>query len=134
MTAYFDTSALLKIYIEEPDSPAAVSAAQDSDPLVLSQLSVLELFRSVGLHLSGHNREVTRVILESDLETMAVIRIDDLIWRSAADIAVRTGAKSLDSLHIAAALSLADPHLAFVTFDKKQARAAADSGLRVVIP
>ena len=84
MTAYFDTSALLKIYIEEPDSPAAVSAAQSSDPLVLSQLSVLELFRSVGLHLGGHNREVTRVILESDLETMAVIRIDDLIWRRAA--------------------------------------------------
>jgi predicted nucleic acid-binding protein len=134
MTAYFDTSALLKIYIEEPDSQAAVSVAQESDPLVLSQLSVLELVRSVSVHLKGDDRDVTRLIFESDLETMAVIRIDDRIWNSATDIAFRTGAKSLDSLHIAAALSLSDPELTFVTSDRKQARAAVDSGLQVLIP
>ncbi|MEY3587981.1 MAG: hypothetical protein RJA47_577 [Actinomycetota bacterium] len=134
MTAYFDTSALLKIYIEEPDSQAAVSVAQESDPLVLSQLSVLELVRSVSVHLKGDDRDVTRLIFESDLETMAVIRIDDRIWNSATDIAFRTGAKSLDSLHIAAALSLNDPELTFVTSDRKQARAAVDSGLQVLIP
>lgn len=67
MTAYFDTSALLKIYIEEPDSQAAVSVAQESDPLVLSQLSVLELVRSVSAHLKDDDRDVTRLIFESDL-------------------------------------------------------------------
>jgi uncharacterized protein len=134
MTAYFDTSALLKIYIEEPDSQAAVSMAREADPLVLSQLSVLELVRSVSVHLKGDDRDLTRLIFESDLETMAVIRIDDHIWNSAADIAFRTGAKSLDSLHIAAALSLNDPELKFVTSDRKQARAAVDSGLQVIIP
>ncbi len=65
---------------------------------------------------------------------MAVIRIDDRIWNSATGIAFRTGAKSLDSLHIAAALSLNDPELTFVTSDRKQARAAVDSGLQVLIP
>ena len=134
MTTYFDTSALLKIYVQEPDSDSAVALAQESNPLVISRLSVLEMIRAIGVNLDKHIRDVTRLIFESDVETMAVIRIDDPEWRSAADIAFRSGAKSLDSLHIAAALSLGDPHLTFVTFDKKQARAAVESGLRVIVP
>jgi predicted nucleic acid-binding protein len=132
MTTYVDSSALLKLYIDEPDSDDAQRLI-DADPvLVTSWLAYVEVRRNLARLLSAAALTTAREACERDLDAMAVVNLEERGWRRAGDIGEILGVRSLDAVHLAAALQLQIPDLLFCTFDLRQGQAGRQLGLRVV--
>ena len=132
MTIYVDTSALLKLYVEEADSDDARRIIGADPILVTSWLTLVELRRSLARLLDGAELTRARAACERDLDAMALVSFDERGWRRAAEIAEIIGVRSLDALHLSAAKQLGIDDLAFCTFDLRQAQAARRLGLRVL--
>jgi predicted nucleic acid-binding protein len=142
VTAYFDTSVVTKWYLPEPDSADALRIRQRfAPPAVLTHLHRVEL--ATAWHLKVFRREISKGIVEQALGHVE----DDVaagLWELPAYDLVEVfahaeslsrrhtstlGVRSLDILHVAAALALSSS--AFVTHDQQQASLAKAAGLRV---
>ena len=132
MTTYVDSSALTKLYVDEPASALAVEILSVDPVLATSMLSLVEVRRALARHFTGTNLVRARELFEADLDRMALIEPTESIWNYAADIAEELGVRSLDAVHLAVAKRLEVASLRFVTFDIRQAQAARLLGLNVV--
>lgn len=132
MTTYVDASALLKLYVDEPDSQEAVRLVGADPVLVTSWLSVVEVRRNLARALVGEALSSARAAFEVDLDAMALVALDDTGWWAAADLAEELGVRSLDAVHLAAAKRLGITDLVFCTFDLRQGQAARALGFTVV--
>jgi predicted nucleic acid-binding protein len=142
---YVDPSALLKLYIHEPES-AAMSAWRRRTPgaLPLTPHARLEIVNGICLAafrkaLDAHALDDTLASFEEDL-TDGRYALADILWRAtmkrAGEISrahtPALGCRSLDVLHVAAALELGLP--SFVTFDHRQRQLARATGLKPLTP
>ena len=132
MTTYVDTSALLKLYIDEPDSDLARSLITADPVLVTSWVTVVEVRRNLARGLDGNALARARAAAENDFDAMALVNADEVAWRAAADIGEVLGVRSLDALHLATAKRIGVTGLTFCTFDLRQGQAARQLGLHVV--
>jgi predicted nucleic acid-binding protein len=132
MTTYVDPSALLKRYVEEPDSGTAEQLLASDPVLVTSWVTVVEVRRNLARLLTGSALREARQFFAADLDTFALISVDQAVCDSAAQIAERLRVRSLDAIHLASAQRLVIPGLPFVTFDLRQAQAARSLGLTVL--
>lgn len=131
MTLYVDSSALLKLYVDEADSGDA-QAIVDADAVrVTAWLTLVEVRRNVGRLLTGSDLSRAREACERDLDAMALVTLDERGWWRADDIGEVLGVRSLDALHLAAAQQLRIPDLLFCTFDLRLGQAARQLGFRV---
>ncbi len=143
MSAYFDTSIITKWYVREADSEAALRMRQRFDPpAVLTHLHRLELSNAWQLKL--FRKEIRKTVLaraREDLQTdvdagVWIAPIYDLadVFRRAEDLSSshtrKLGTRSLDVLHVAAALELSVE--TFVKGDSRQAKLASACRLHVV--
>jgi predicted nucleic acid-binding protein len=133
VTLYVDSSALLKRYVEEPDSARAEAILLGDPNWVSARVTEVEVRRNLARLLEGAELDRARRAFLSDWERIWVVEMDEGTTALAATIGEDTGARTLDALHLAAAKRLADvPGLAFFTFDIRQARIARSLGLTVV--
>ena len=132
MTAYVDSSALLKRYLIEPDSKLGQSLLDEDVDLVTSRITIVEVRRALGLLASAVERVLTRANFAHDLESISIVEVDALVCADAASIAEETGLRSLDSIHVASARRISDVDITFITFDVRQAAVARSLGLTVV--
>ena len=132
MTLYVDSSALIKRYIEEPDSDSAALILESDPVLATSWLTVVEVRRNVARLLDGNARRVALRCAERDFDTMALITCDGAVSTAGAAIGEILGVRSLDAIHLASAQRLMIESLGFVTFDLRQGQAARSLGLRVL--
>lgn len=132
MTAYVDSSALLKRYLIEPDSKRGQSLLDDAVDLVTSRITIVEVRRALGLLTSAVERVLARANFARDLESISIIEVDALVCADAASIAEETGLRSLDSIHVASARRIPDAGITFITFDVRQAEVARSLGLTVL--
>ena len=132
MTAYVDSSALLKRYLIEPDSKRGQSLFDEDVDLVTSRITIVEVRRALGLLASAVERVLTRANFAHDLESISIIEVDALVCADAASIAEETGLRSLDSIHVASARRVSDVDITFITFDVRQAEVARSLGLTVL--
>ena len=132
MTLYVDSSALLKRYIDEPDSDSATLILQSDPVLVTSWITVVETRRNLARLLTGGDRVAALRAAERDFDAMALMTCDGAISTAAAMIGEALGTRSLDAIHLASAQRLMIESLGFVTFDLRQAQAARALGLRVL--
>lgn len=131
MSLYVDTSALLKRYIDEHDSLAAISL-MDADPvLVTSRVTEVEVRRNLARLLSGPPQAAARRRFSVDLDAFALVALDAVTCNQAARIAEQTLCRSLDALHLAAAIR-SGPSTTLLTFDVRQAAVARSLGVGVV--
>lgn len=130
MTTYVDTSALLKRYVEEPDSARAESLLLADPVLVTGRHTVVEVRRNLARLLSGAGLTSAREAFARDLTSFVLVELDDRTCELAATLAEQTGLRTLDALHLGAARRLGSPQL--LTFDVRQAAVARDVGLVVV--
>lgn len=142
---YADPSALLKLYVHEPES-AALSAwrRRTAGALPLTEHGQLEIVNGIGLAAFRKtiDAEAMRDALDSFAEDLAEGRYlqADIMWRAALRRAgaisraqtMTVGCRALDVLHVATALELG--LRSFVTFDRRQQQLARLEGLRVVTP
>lgn len=142
---YADPSALLKLYLHEPQSRAmATWRSKLTGPLAVTPHGRVEMTN--GLALAMHRGFLSDVVykaatdaLDEDFEQGRYAPAD-LLWRAvlkrAGDLSrqhtPKLGTRSLDVLHVASALELGLKR--FVTFDDRQGKLAALTGLKLVVP
>ena len=130
MTTYVDSSALLKRYVDEPDSDRANELLAADEALVTGRHTIVEVRRNLARLLSGSALTEAREAFRTDLESIDIVEVDVDTCELAATIGEQTGVRTLDALHLAAARRIS-PVLPFVTFDVRQATAARELGFRV---
>ena len=131
MTLYVDSSAMLKRYIDEHDSEAAAHLMSSDAVLVTSRLTEIEVRRNLARLLDEPEAVATKRRLSADLDAFALVGLDATTCNEAARIAEQTLCRSLDSIHLAAALR-AGQGTTVLTFDVRQAVVARSLGLAVV--
>ncbi len=129
---YVDTSALLKRYIDEPDSEQAVGCLLAEPAWVCARHVLVEVLRNLRRLLDGAAREAALAAFAADWARVHLVELDEVTCESAAAIAEVTGARTLDALHLAAAVRAGGRGALLVTFDHRQAGAARSLGLRVL--
>lgn len=132
MSTYVDSSALLKRYVEEPDSAAADALLRAAGALLTARHTIVEVRRNLARLLSGRDLAAARTAFVDDLHSLSIIELDEATCDSAASIAETAGVRSLDALHLAAAQRISAQGVGFLTFDLRQAQAARVLGLTVV--
>jgi uncharacterized protein len=129
MTAtYVDASALVKLVVEESETPAMHRWLLEATRVLTSRVGVIETNRAIarrGTYDTRHRDAVLR-----DIE---VIEVDAGIATAASGIGPPT-LRTLDAIHLASALSILPELDAFVTYDDRLAEAARAIGLPVMRP
>lgn len=131
MGQYVDSSALAKLYVREPDSDVAFRLLDADHEWVSAVHALIEVRRVLAVRHEGSSLTTARSAFLRDWERVVVVELDSATCASAAVIAEATRARTLDALHLAAAMR-AVPGQRFVTFDVRQADAARQLGFAVV--
>jgi len=132
VSLYVDSSALLKRYVDEPDSPAAEALLRSDPSLVTARHTVVEVRRNLARLLTGRDLAAAQSDFASDLGAFAIVELDAATCDTAAALAEVTGVRTLDALHLAAVQRIGGPAVPLLTFDVRQAQAARSLGLTVV--
>lgn len=132
MSLYADSSALLKRYVDEPDSDAAEDLLRSDPSLLTARHTIIEIRRNLSRLLQARDAAEAREAFAHDLQSISVIEVDEHTCELAASIAETTGVRTLDAMHLAAAQRAGGPALTFLTFDLRQAQAARSIGFSVV--
>lgn len=142
---YADPSALLKLYLKEPESRAMTAwRAKHSPPLLVTHHGRVELINGIGLatyrgFITEPTSEAALAALDDDFSQGRYVQAD-LLWRAALKKAGELsrkhtpalGCRSLDVLHVASAVELNLRY--FVTFDLRQQQLAKAVGLKLIVP
>ena len=129
MAFYLDTSALVKLVVREPETDSLRDwlAETPRDPVTcdLARTELLRAVRRVAPDLLVQARMVLDLVTITEVTTAvfeAAGRLDPAILRT------------LDAIHVAAALDLGDDLEGMVTYDERLAQAAEQNGIRVTAP
>lgn len=137
--AYFDTSVLVKCYVEEPGTVEAMRLIR-RHTVLSSTLAPIELTGALRRQeasgaLTRRQRDHALLRFQADRAQWTLLEMDSHVLARAEGLAGAAPVKTLDALHLASALvfqsetSLRPP---FITGDAQQRRAADALGLNVV--
>lgn len=131
---YADSSALVKLVRDEPESGPLRAFLADAD-LVSCELVLTEIPRAIR-RAAAHDPRLPLELLIArageTLEALALLPLDRALLLAAGALA-EPSLRALDAVHIAAAIDLS-PLDAFVSYDERQAAAARLAGIRTVAP
>jgi predicted nucleic acid-binding protein len=119
---------LVKRYVAAPGSDVVRSAMQAASGWFMCRVGFVETARAVGL-VAGAT--VVRRFVE-EWPAFGVVEVDQDLAERAAGLATAGALRSLDALHLAAALLLPRAELRVATWDRRLHDAARDQGLRVL--
>ena len=128
MSVYVDSSAFLKLYLEEPDSRRAEELLSADRVWVTGRHTSIEVRRNLARALQGKPLRTARAQFVRDWEATAVVELTAEVCDAAAELGELTGARSLDALHLGAAKVVGGGALPVVTFDLRQAQVARGLG------
>jgi predicted nucleic acid-binding protein len=131
---YADTSALVKLVVREAESDALESELESWPDVVTSTVTAIELTRAV----ARARTDSTAVVAEEWtlfglLAATAEIPLTDQI-RASASTRTPVELGTLDAIHLASAVALADDLAGFLTYDRRMGQAATANGLTVLAP
>ena len=125
---YLDSSALVKLAIDEPESAALRRHLRRRRPLVSSALARTEVLRA--LLLEGEEGVVRG---RAVLERIDLVRVNDRVLNAAGTL-VPSDLRSLDAIHLVTAMQLGADLSQIVTYDDKMREAARLLGLKTAAP
>ena len=129
MAHYIDTSALAKLVVAEPETPALQAWFADVDRRPVScDLARTELLRTVRRAAPDHLVRARAV-----LDSVTLLDVSTAIFDHAG-LLDPTTLRTLDAIHLAAALVLGDDLDAMVTYDDRLAEGALANGIAVISP
>jgi len=132
VSLYVDSSALLKRYVDEPDSEAADALLRSDSSLLTARHAIVEIRRNLARLLGETDAAAARSAFAQDLRAFSIVELDEVTCETAAGIAEMTGVRTLDALHLAAAQRVGGGAVPLLTFDLRQAQAARSLGLTVL--
>jgi predicted nucleic acid-binding protein len=128
VAVYLDSSAIVKLVVRERESSALrryLRTGQERVSCALARTEVLRAVRHLGPPAMSRARRILR--------RLDLIRLDDSLLDAAGMLDPRI-LRSLDAVHLAAALLIVPELDAVVTYDRRQAEAASLLGLPVEAP
>ncbi len=126
---YADSSALVKLVIEEPESAALDSYLTSREhALVTSRIALVEVRRAVAI---ANPAEEARAEAQRLLDSCHFVDVGDPLLRAAARLASRE-IRTLDAIHLASAQRVGADEL--VAYDRRLVGAAREAGLTVAQP
>jgi hypothetical protein len=135
MRVFFDTSAFVKRYIEEPGTDKVVEICRQADSLVLCMICLPEMVSTLNRlvrekKLPADDYQKTRDLILSEIEDVEVCYVTpDVVTRTMRCLE-NHALRAMDALHLGCAL-IVEPDL-FVSSDHRQLEAAKGEGLRVM--
>lgn len=125
---YLDSSAIVKLVVQESESAGLAAFLQDRPQRVSCALARVEVARAVRAHGDAAVRRAHGI-----LHRLFLLRLDDQLLEDAGNLDPLP-LRSIDAIHLAAARTMRDSIDEFVTYDVKLADAAQHSGFTVVAP
>jgi predicted nucleic acid-binding protein len=125
---YLDTSAFIKLVRAEPESRALRRDLGDGAELVSSALLRVEGRRAAARYGALAGRRARAALV-----AVTLIPLDDAVLDAAAELEPPE-LRSLDALHLAAALSIGDDLERFYCYDRRLVQVARSHGLDVRHP
>jgi predicted nucleic acid-binding protein len=118
----------VKRYVAEPGSEVVRAAMQDAERWFMCRVGFVETMRAVGQ--VGGTRAAAA--FKAEWSAFGVVAVDQPLADHAAALTLERELRSLDALHLAAALVLPPRELLVATWDRRLHAAAAAEGLRVL--
>jgi uncharacterized protein len=125
---YLDSSAIVKLVVREDESAALRRYLHEHAVRVSCALARVEVPRAIAGEGTAAAKRARQV-----LGTLKLLSLDDILLDSAA-VLPGAGLRSLDAIHLAAALELSAELEGLVTYDLRMAAAGAAMGLPIVAP
>lgn len=129
MAFYADTSAFLKLVVAEAETPALLSWSASIDARLFSS----DLVRTEALRAARRHSSDALLLARTRLDAVTLLSVSTDVCERAAELDPAI-LRSLDALHLATALSVADDLQGVLTYDERLARACALHGVPVVAP
>lgn len=129
MAYYLDTTALVKLVVAEAETAALLAWLRAGEHAPVScDLARTELMRAVR-RVAPDRAVQARIVLDS----ITLLEVTTAIFDEAGRLDPRL-LRSLDAVHLSAALALGDDLEGFVTYDERLAEAATLNGLMTLAP
>lgn len=128
---YVDASALLKLYVDEPDSAACRALLRGIGEPITARITQVEVSCALTRLLGGDGLADAQSTFAAEWQRLQVVEVDAAVCERAAAIGGRFSLRALDAIHLGAADPLRGG-LPFVTYDRRQARAARALGWEVL--
>ena len=125
--AYVDSSALVKLVLDEADAGAMRRWYIEAERIACSIIGMVETRRAVTRKVDAPDH------LNTILRTLITLEFDDVLAATASRL-TPAALRTLDAVHLATALAIRSDLDAFVTYDDRLAEAARAVGLPVVRP
>jgi predicted nucleic acid-binding protein len=136
---YLDTSALVKLYVEEAGTDEVATWADKATAVATCRIAYAEARAAFARHrreggLTATLWKRTVANLDDDWGRFAIVEVTDGLVRSAGQLADRYALRGFDAVHLAAALELQGDRneIVFGCFDDRLSRAAKKA--KLVIP
>jgi predicted nucleic acid-binding protein len=126
--AYFDSSALVKLVVQEPESAALRAFIRRRTARASCGLARVEVLRAVRHHGAAAAARAHEVI-----DGVELVRLDDVLLDAAASLPVEP-LRSLDAIHLAAAQRLGSDLSVLVSYDERMLAAARTLRIPIVSP
>ena len=127
---YLDSSAIVRFVLPEPGTDALISLLADWPERISSVLAGIEVSRAV--RRAGAS-EAVRQRAEEVVARIGLLGIDAPVLNAATRLDP-PGLRTLDSIHLATALSVQGDLGCLVSYNSRLLEAAASSGLAVLAP
>lgn len=137
MIAYFDSSALVKLVIEEPGSEDAAVLWDAADAVVSSRVAVAEVRAALAAARRDHRLADDQLLDAKRLwaefsDALRVVELSAELAQRAGDLAEGYALSGFDAVHMASAQLVTSDDLVVATWDARLHAAVLDSDLRTL--
>lgn len=124
MIAYFDTSALVPLLIDEPTSPICVRLWDDADDVVSVRIAYVEAAAAIAQarrigRLTRRQQRDAVMLLDDKWQQLQLVDIDDPLVRRAGALADQHSLRGYDATHCAGAESISDADVVAASGDRQ---------------
>ncbi|MGL4368776.1 MAG: type II toxin-antitoxin system VapC family toxin [Spirochaetota bacterium] len=139
MNLYFDTSALMKKYIDETGSSNVDKLFLSADQIFVSAISEIESISTlkrlvIEKEISENDFEFIKNEIKTDFSFFSIIGLDPDLIESAVTAVTKYQLKSLDSIQLGSAVINLNQIDYFVSCDRKLLKAAQKEGFKIINP
>ena len=119
------------MFVAEPEAHEVEELWAEADSVICLALGYLEIRSAIARRLKAQPAARARALLHDRWQEVETLVVDDRLIAIAGRIVDVHRLKTLDALHLAAALDAGRPGLVFMSWDSELRRAAQIEGLAV---
>jgi len=127
MVVYFDTSSLVKLYVQEEDSPKVADLLRSSKVAATSLIAYTEAraafahgFRENAFTPGQYQHLVS--VFDKDWDNYLIVRVTRKLVRLGGELAERHGLRAFDAIHLSSAVTLQQELSAPIIFSSSDRR------------